>query len=53
MSTSMLNHTFGIPAVQYSHMNFWAARPYYTAACTAIISNVPTANPGMSFAPAR
>ena len=38
MSTSMLNHTFGIPGVQYISVNFLAARPSLTPAYTATIS---------------
>ena len=53
MSTSMLNHTFGIPGVQYISVNFLAVRPLLTAACTATISSARTANLVMLLSSAK
>ncbi len=53
MSTSMLNHTFGISGVQYISVNFLVARPLLTAACTATISSARTANLVMLLSSAK
>ena len=49
MSTSMLNHIFGVAGIQYISRNFLAARPLSAAVCTETFSDVPTANLTMSL----
>jgi hypothetical protein len=49
MSTSMLNHTFKAPGVQYISTFFLKAKPFFIASYTQTLKNAPIASPAKSY----